>query len=253
MVSVLGVALALAFLAFSGAPARGTALAAGPTVTATAQPLGIQLEWTDPSPAGVLGYIIRRGEAAGDEARWPLTDFPVQGDSWLDEEIVPGMTYYYVVVPVRKDGALGMDSAEVKATAVSVAADRRLVHFHMDATGAMIRTAAGDKPVALLGKPLVDHGRVMLTVDDIVTLTGADLRQVDGLPVIVLKLPSGQEMTMEVGKNAMAFAKASRTDISAPMLRDGRIYVPVRWVIEAINGELRFNPIDQSVTMVVAR
>lgn len=252
-VSVLGVALALVFLAFPGTSARGTAIAPGPTVTATAQPLGIQLEWTDSGTTGALGYIIRRGEAPGQEARWPLTDFPVRGNSWLDEEIVPGTTYYYVVVPLRPDGAPGMDSAEVKATAVSVAAGRRLVHFHMDATQALIRTESGDEPIALVGKPLVDHGRVMLAVDDIVALTGADLRQVDGLPVIVHKLPGGQEMTMEVGKCAMAFAKASRTDVCAPIRRDGQIYLPVRWVVEAMNGELGFNPIDQSVTITVAR
>lgn len=252
-VCALGVALALVFLAFPGIPARGTTLAPGPTVTAAAQPLGIQLEWTDPTASGVLGYIIRRGEASGREERWPLTDFPVQGNSWLDEEIVPGTTYYYVVVPLLKDGALGMDSAEVKATAVSVAADRRLVHFHMDATRALIRTKSGDEPIALVGKPLVEHGRVMLTVDDIVALTGADLRQMDGLPVIVHKLPSGQEMTMEVGKCTMAFATASRTDVGAPLLRDGHTYLPVRWVVEAMNGELGFNPIDQSVTISVAR
>jgi len=177
----------------------------------------------------------------------------VQGNAWLDEEIVPGTTYYYVVVPLLKDGTLGMDSGEVKATAVGVAGDRRLVHFHMDAAEALIRTQSGDDSIALVGRPMVDHGRVMLAVDDLVALTGADLRQIDGLPVIVHKLPSGQEMTMEVGKCAMAFAKASRTDICAPLLRDGQIYLPVRWVIEAMNGELSFNPIDQSVTITVAR
>ncbi|HWI53999.1 MAG TPA: hypothetical protein VNT01_17825, partial [Symbiobacteriaceae bacterium] len=165
-VFVAAFALALAFITFSGTTARGAGTTVGPTVTATAQTLGIKLEWTYPDPAGVLGYVIHRGAAPGKEDRWPITDFPVAGNSWLDEEILPGTTYYYVVVPLLKDGTPGFSSTEVPVTAVGLAADRRLVHFHMDATEALSRTTAGEQRIALVDKPRTEHGRVLLTLED---------------------------------------------------------------------------------------
>ncbi|HWI50691.1 MAG TPA: stalk domain-containing protein [Symbiobacteriaceae bacterium] len=253
-VSVVALALTLAILAFGGTTALGDSpTMVGPTVTATAQPLGIKLDWTYPESAGAVGYIIRRGETAGREERWPVTDFPVTGNTWLDEEINPGTTYYYVVVPVLKDGAAGFDSAEVSATAVGLAADRRLVHFHMDATEALTRTADGEAKVALAAQPRVEHGRVMVAMEDLVTLAGADLSRSAGSPVVSLKLAAGRVLTMEVNKPSLTFTKATWNDNCHPLELNGHVYLPLRWIVEAMDGQLSFNPADGSVTFVLAR
>ncbi|HYF96073.1 MAG TPA: stalk domain-containing protein [Symbiobacteriaceae bacterium] len=251
-VFVAAFALALAFLGFAGTPALGAEMTAGPTVTVSAQTLGIKLEWSYENAAGAIGYVIRRGEASGKVDRWPVTDFPVAGNSWLDEEIIPGTTYYYVVVPVLKDGSPGFQSTEVAVTAVGLAPDRRLVHFHMDATEALFRTAAGDEMIALTGKPRTEHGRVLLTLEDMVQLTGADISR-NGDGYVVHKLPDGRVMTMAVESPTMVFAKATRTDTCHPVMLDGHIYLPLRWIVEAMDGALSFNPLDGSVTFEAAR
>ena len=249
---VAAFALALAFLAFAGTPARGAEMTAGPTVTASAQTLGIKLEWTYDIAAGAIGYVIRRGEASGKEDRWPVTDFPVTGNTWLDEEIIPGTTYYYVVVPVLKDGAPGFQSTEVAATAVGPAVDRRLVHLHIDATEALFRTAAGEEKIALVGQPRIEHGRVLLTLEDTVKLTGADITlNADGY--IVHKLPEGRVMTMAVESPVLVFAKATRTDTCHPLMLGGHVYLPLRWIVEAMDGALSFNQLDGSVTFELTR
>lgn len=251
--SVVALVLAFAFITFGGTTARGEEIPAGPTVTATAQTLGIKLEWSYPDSAGVVGYIIRRGETSGKEDRWPLTDFPVSGPAWVDEEVVPGTTYYYVIVPVLKDGSVGFDSNEVSAVAVSPTEDRRMVHFHMDENVALVRTATGEELVTLSAQPLVMHGRVLLAARDVVTLTGADLTFSDDQRMIGLKLASGRVMTMEVGKTGMSFSKAARVDTCHPVEKNGVVYLPLRWIVEALEGEIGFNPVDGSVTFEMTR
>lgn len=251
--SVVALALAFAFLTFAGTPARGNEIPSGPTVTASAETLGIRLAWSYPETAGAVGYIIHRGDTAGHEERWPLTDFPVPGHVWFDEEVVPGTTYYYVIVPVFGDGSEGFRSNEVAATAVSPADDRQLVHFHMDEAEALVRTAAGDELVALSAPPVMAHGRVLLALQDVVTLTGADLTLSADGKVVTHKLPTGRVMTVEVGKSTMAFSKATRTDTCHPVLKNGQVYLPLRWFVDAMQGQLTFNPLDDSVTFEMAR
>jgi hypothetical protein len=247
MVVLAALALSITALVFQAAPARG--IDTSITVAATSQPLGIKLEWSHPTASGVVGYVVRRGDTAGHEDRWPLNDFPVTGVTFLDENITPGTTYYYVVVPVLRDGTWGTASSEVSSTAVGVDAGATLAHFHMDATEALVRTAGGETKVALTGKALVDHDRVMLNAADVTRLTGATLET--NLGATLIKLPGGMEMTMEVGKPSLTFAKASRPDTCAPITKDGVTYLPLRWVVEAMQGSLTFNPLDRSVTILM--
>jgi hypothetical protein len=247
MVALVALALSITGLVFQAAPARG--IDTSITVAATSQPLGVKLEWSHPTASGVVGYVVRRGETAGHEDRWPLNDFPVTGVTFLDENITPGTTYYYVVVPVLRDGTWGIASPEVSTTAVGVDEGATLAHFHMDANEAFIRTSTGETKVALTGKALIDHDRVMLDVADVARLTGATLESRQGATVI--KLSEGMEMTMEVGQPSLIFGKASRPDTCAPLMKDGVTYLPLRWVAEAMQGSLTFNPLDRSVTILM--
>lgn len=247
MVALATAAVCLTALVFQAAPARG--IDPNITVSARSQALGVKLEWSRPASADVAGYIVRRGESSGHEDRWPLNDFPVTGTSFVDENVTPGATYYYVVVPVLLDGSWGSASTEVSTTATGVAAGARLAHFHMGTGQGMIRTSTGDEQIALKNGALVDHDRVLLSVADLARLTGADLVRSEGSTAVVAKLPSGLVMTMEVGKPSLAFEKAARPDTCAPVVKDGVTYLPLRWVVEAMEGTLTFNPLDQSVTI----
>jgi hypothetical protein len=58
----------------------------------------IQLTWAASTSAGVTGYNIYRGTAAGGESSTPLnTGGPVSGLSFADTNTVSGTTYYYVI------------------------------------------------------------------------------------------------------------------------------------------------------------
>lgn len=241
-VSVVAFALAVAFLAFTGTPALGAEVTVGPTVTATAETLGIKLEWTFPENAGAVGFVIHRGVASGRQDRWPVADFPATGNFWLDKDVTPGTTYYYVVVPLMKDGSRGYDSIEVSATAVSLAS--------ATPTSMVIRTAAG-AVFTPASQPLLSQGRVLLTVADLVALTGADLQQYG--KAVTHKLPSGRVMNLEVGSPRLVFAKAVRTDTCAPVEVNGQVYLPLRWIVEAMEGTVTFNPVDWSVTVDMGR
>jgi alpha-tubulin suppressor-like RCC1 family protein len=66
----------------------------------------IELQWSDANPAGTLQYIIERGLKEGDDyseiARIPCNGYT--GNSYRDEQVHPGITYYYKLGVVNSNG-----------------------------------------------------------------------------------------------------------------------------------------------------
>jgi hypothetical protein len=60
---------------------------------------GVTLSWSGVDAADLAGYLVLRGEGAG-ETLVPLTDAPVTGQSYRDTTVSPGVTYTYAVVSV---------------------------------------------------------------------------------------------------------------------------------------------------------
>jgi hypothetical protein len=250
---IVALVFTLAAVLVSPATTGNRVLAADnrPVVTATGQPGAVKLEWTETALTGIAGYQIRRGPASGEEDRWPLNDFPVVGSTYVDRNVTPGTTYFYTVFPVHSDGTWGFGSFEVSATVGEIPSGYRLAQFHMDIAEATLLTASGTLTVALHGRPIIDRGRVLLPLEDISTLTGAKLSYDRESGRISHTLPFGRQMQMEVGKCAVTFSKAERQDICSPVERDGLVYLPLRWVVEAMEGTLTFDTLGDRVTIEI--
>jgi predicted small lipoprotein YifL len=71
----------------------GLAAVSGPGV--------INLIWDANSDADLAGYLVLRGEAAGDTLQ-PLTPQPIRETRYVDRAVQPGVTYVYAVIAVDR-------------------------------------------------------------------------------------------------------------------------------------------------------
>ncbi|MBA3232232.1 MAG: hypothetical protein H0T05_05375 [Acidobacteria bacterium] len=75
---------------------------AAPTgLTGVASPGGIAIIWDPNAEADLAGYLVLRGEAAGDTLQL-LTPEPILETSYRDTTVTPGVRYVYVVVAVDR-------------------------------------------------------------------------------------------------------------------------------------------------------
>jgi hypothetical protein len=75
------------------------------------------LSWTASATPGVMGYNVYRGTTSGGESSTPLNSTPVNRTSYMDGNVTPGATYYYVVKAVASNGvSQSGKSNEVAAT-----------------------------------------------------------------------------------------------------------------------------------------
>jgi fibronectin type 3 domain-containing protein len=79
----------------------------------------VMLSWTASASSGVAGYNIYRGTTSGGESSTALNSTPVTGDTYTDENVTAGATYYYVVMAVSSGGVQSAASNEADATVPS--------------------------------------------------------------------------------------------------------------------------------------
>jgi hypothetical protein len=78
------------------------------------------LTWAAVTTQIVAGYNIFRGTSPGGEGSTPINSTPIQGTSYIDESVSPGVTYYYVITALSQYGAAASaPSNEVSATVPS--------------------------------------------------------------------------------------------------------------------------------------
>lgn len=250
---LVAMALSLVFLSFVVTPARGSAPdlspANRPQLSAVSIPGGVELSWTDPNPQGVTGYLVRRGPAPGKEDRWPLTDFPVVGTRFTDRNVVPGDTYYYVVIPLMQGGTMGRTSSEASAEAGVVPAGYKLITLGLAQSAATVLTSEGVTEQVLTAQPIYERGRMMLTLEDARALLGAVIVYDRETGKVIHKLPSGREMELEVGKCCLTFVQAVKPDSCAPVIRGERLFLPLRWIAEAMEGTVSFDTLSQTAVI----
>jgi hypothetical protein len=73
--------------------------------------------WTASATSGVVGYNVYRGTTSGGETATPMNSAPIDGTTYVDENVKAGVTYYYVVTAIASNGVTqSADSSETSAT-----------------------------------------------------------------------------------------------------------------------------------------
>jgi hypothetical protein len=78
------------------------------------------LSWTASATPGVLGYNVFRGTTSGEESSTPLNPTLINDTTYVDENVIPGGTYYYVVTAVASEGVIQSSNSNEAAATVPV-------------------------------------------------------------------------------------------------------------------------------------
>ncbi|MGA2073598.1 MAG: choice-of-anchor D domain-containing protein [Terriglobia bacterium] len=77
----------------------------------------VVLSWTGSSGIdGIVAYNVYRGTTSGGESATPLNATPINGNIYVDGNVNPGATYYYVVTAIAANGEQSAASGETEAT-----------------------------------------------------------------------------------------------------------------------------------------
>ncbi len=246
------------------------------TLTANADDKGINFTWTIPSNLkDIIGYNLYRGTASGKQSSSPITDFPIEGTSYTDKNINRDTTYYYILKAVYKDNTLGVSSNEVAASLVAkvnlkaktaengvyLSWDkphdyRNIIGYYLyraTATGKQSSTPITDFPVEgtsyldknverntsyyYILKPVYRDNSLGPASNEAFAKSGANTIK------IVIEVGSkymyvdDQKKEIDPGKGTFV------------IIKNGRTFLPIRAVIEALGGEVEWRQSDKRVSI----
>jgi len=246
------------------------------TLTAIANDKNVTLSWTKPiNTRGIIGYNLYRGTTPGKQSSTPITDFPVEGHSYIDNNLNSGTMYYYVVKAVYKDKILGTSSnevsvllksriilsAKIREDGVTLSWDkpsdsRNIIGYNLyrgTASGKQSSTPITDFPILETSykDKNIEHNTTYYYILKVVykdKTLGNPSNEVSikfGLDYtkIVLEVGSkymlvnGQEKEIDPGKGTKV------------IIKNGRTFLPIRAVIEAMGGEVEWDGSDKKVSI----
>ena len=171
----------------------------------------VYLSWNKDTNASVIGYHLFRGTSSGGETSTPVTDFAIKGTSYADPNVSNGIYYCYIMKPVFANGSMGKTSNEACATPTPNSGG--------SSGGSGSGTGTG-------------------------TGTGTDTTIVKGTK-IVLKINDPYMTVNDISK------EIDPGRGTAPLILNGRTLLPIRSIIEAIGGEIKWNESERKVTILV--
>lgn len=203
---------------------------------------GIRIVW---QPASGIGYRLYRSEAIG-ELGVSVTDFYIDNTSFADVNVNPNTTYYYTVKPVISE-AKPMENLDEKLgntiatftvkTGNNLANTNKFKHFillkmddpNMSVDGVVKEIDPGRGTV-----PTMISNRTMVPIRAIVEAMGGTVVWEGNSQKITLNA-RGNKVEMWIGKLDIKVNGVSKKMDVAPVIKNGRTYVPVRFAAENLN------------------
>lgn len=229
----------------------------------------VALEWNAPADtSNVSGYYVYRGPYSGkyDE---PASDFPIEGTSYVDENVENGKTYYYTVRAVHKDNTVSPASNEVSAVPKAPTPPVVNIPDNAKATSSQYTFTGKVDPgstVTVNGKQVnVDVSGNFTAVVALASGTNTITIQVTnkaGDTVTVKKTviygsattpTSKLTIVLKIGDPYMTVNGAKKEidpgRTTAPVIVKGRTLLPIRALIETMGGSVAWNDTARAVTI----
>jgi len=234
------------------------------------------LTWNTPTTTkDIVGYNLYKGTSQGKYSNIPVTDFPIEGNSYRDTKLNNGITYYYILKAVYKDKTLGPASNEV---VVSLKPQITLV-AKSDETGITLYWSKTIDDSNLVGYNLYrgtksgKQSEVPVTDFPIENVYYTDINIEDNIIYYYIVKPvykdksigeasneisikseiNSKRIIIQIGSKYM-YVNGVRKEIdpgkeTKAILQNGRTFLPVRAVIEAMGGEIKWNDYDRRVSI----
>ncbi|WP_207646292.1 stalk domain-containing protein [Cellulosilyticum sp. I15G10I2] len=245
-------------------------------LTAVSSDKSVSFTWSKPnSTKDIIGYNLYRGTTSGRYSSTPVTDFPIKGTAYTDENIESGTTYYYVVKAVYKDKTLGSVSNEVAVVLksrinLSAQAEEEGIYlfwsmpnstkdiigynlYRGTSSGRQSSTPITDFPVK--GTSYIDKNvEYSATYYYILKVVYRDQTLGATSNEVVVKTGTNNlSIVLEVGSRYMLVG-GQRKEIdpgkgTAMIMKNGRTFLPIKAVVESMGGEVIWDALDKKVSI----
>lgn len=203
---------------------------------------GIRIMW---SPVNCLGYRVFRSTTPS-SLGISVTDFYITSTSFADVNVEPNTNYYYTVKPVLAEAnpyqgiseklgdTIGTFTAK---TGSNIKDNNKLKHFiilklndiNMSVDGLIQEVDPGRKTA-----PITVSGRTMVPIRAIVEAMGGTVEWDGNTKLITLKA-RGNTVLMWLDKTNIVVNGVNKKMDVAPVSKNGRTFVPVRFGAENLN------------------
>lgn len=220
---------------------------------------GVRIMWR---PASGLGYRIFRSTSPS-ELGISVTDFYITSTSYADVNVEPNTTYYYTVKPVLSE-ARPLEGIEEKLgntiatfivkTGGNIDNPDSFKHFIMLKMGSPYMSVDGLSQEVDPGRgttPLIISGRTMVPIRAVVEAMGGTAKWDDATQKIELKA-RGNTVIMWMDKANITVNGVSKKMDVAPVSRNGRTFVPLRFAAENLESKVDWiNSTEEAVIVYV--
>ena len=206
---------------------------------------GSRIMW---QPASGLGYRLFRSTSPS-ELGISVTDFYITSTSYADVNVEPNTTYYYTVKPVIAEARpfQGIDEKLGNAIATFTVKTGSQIykpglfkHFIMLKLDSPYMSVDGVNQEVDPGRgtsPLVIAGRTMVPIRAVVEAMGGTVEWDGSTQKITLKA-RGNTVTMWLGKTDITVNGETKKMDIAPISKNSRTFVPVRFAAENLNSKV---------------
>lgn len=203
---------------------------------------GSRIMW---QPADGLGYRLFRSTSKN-TLGISVTDFYITSTSYADVNVEPNTTYYYTVKPVIAeakpfegiDEKLGAAIATFTITTGSQAyKPGSYKHFIVLKLNDPLMSVDGISQEVDPGRgttPLYLNGKTMVPIAAVVKAIGGSVEWDGNTQKVTLKARNNT-VEMWVGKNDLIVNRVKKAMDVAPIIRNGRTFVPLRFAAENLN------------------
>ncbi|HHY64979.1 MAG TPA: hypothetical protein GX501_08015 [Clostridiaceae bacterium] len=216
------------------------------TLSAKVNTGNITLEWTVSNPRNILGYYVFRSTKSGDYSNIPETDFWITGNSYVDNKVVPGTTYYYIVRPVLADRSLGSPSNEIRVTSQKIygTISMTIGKAKMLVNGVWMEIDPGKATV-----PVLRNERTMLPIRALIEAMGGKVDYSQNEQKVTIKW-NGKTVCLWIGKTYYTVDGVQKTMDVAPYISDtNRTMIPMRFVIESLGCSIDWDGSTMTATI----
>jgi hypothetical protein len=206
---------------------------------------GVIMSW---QIEGVLGYRLFRSTIESDLGI-SVTDFYITSNKYADVNVKPNTTYYYTVKPVLVEADPVKGINEVLGDAIGrytittgneITVSENVKNFIVLQIDNPYMSVNGKKQEIDPGRgttPIVVSSRSMVPIRAIVEAMGGTVNWDNSSQQITLTA-NGSTVNMWVGKNEITVNGVKREIDVAPVIKNERTYVPIRFSAENLNAKV---------------
>jgi hypothetical protein len=221
------------------------------TLTVQGNVDSIKLDWNAGAFAqNISGYLVYKSTQPGQQTDTPETDFSIEGTTYTDTKITPGVTYYYIVKPVYADNSIGAASNEVSATAQgSSGGSTGSIVFIVGNPLMNSNGVQKDIDSGYGTAPLIKDGRTFIPIRALIEEMGGTIEWTGAESKITIRF-NGKTIELWIGNNNIRVDGIDKSmDVAPYTSATGRTMLPLRFVAENLGCLISWDDATESVTI----